>query len=189
MVVLGKLPGSLLIHFGTVVMLGTIILCYVIAVMDGHVVAWLPTISECGENPPEQYFFRYGILTGGLLLVVLALYIYTADFSFSHNQINLAMGVIAGLALGVVAVCAANENNVVHTTSAVIFFVLEDFLMARIILQRHTSLSRVSMVIKSVCTVVAWLATIGRCILVQLTLTRGSKVIAHNNEYIHVHRG
>ena len=114
--VLGKLPGNLLIHFGTVVILGTIILCYVIAVTDGHVKAWLPTISECGEHPPEQYFFRYGVLTGGLLLVVLALYIYTADFSFSHNEVNLSMGVVAGLCLGIVAVCAANENNLVHTS-------------------------------------------------------------------------
>ena len=116
--VLGKLPGTLLIHFGTVVILGTIVLCYIIAVTDGHVKAWLPTISECGEHPPEQYFFRYGVLTGGLLLVVLALYIYAADFSFSRNEINLSMGVVAGVSLGVVAVCAANENNLVHTSQS-----------------------------------------------------------------------
>lgn len=114
--VLGKISGKSLILFGALEMLTTILLCYVIAVMEGHVKAWLPTISECGDHPPEQYFFRYGILTGALLLVVLALYIYTADFSFSNNPINVYLGVIAGLSLGVVAVCAANEANVVHTS-------------------------------------------------------------------------
>lgn len=114
--VLGKISGQNVIHFGALVMLSTILLCYVIAVEEGHVKPWLPTISACGENPPEQYFFRYGILTGALLLVVLALYIYTADFPFSNDTINVSMGVTAGLCLGVVAVCAANENNLVHTS-------------------------------------------------------------------------
>lgn len=114
--VLGKISGKTLVHFGALVLLGTILLCYVIAVREGHVKAWLPTISACGEHPPEQYFFRYGILTGGLMLVVLALYIYTADFPFSQDSINRDMGVIGGLCLGGVAVCAANEAEVAHTS-------------------------------------------------------------------------
>ena len=120
--VLGKLSTKTLIHFGSLVMLSTILLCYVVAVSEGHVEAWLPTISACGERPPEQFFFRYGILTGALLLVVLALYIYTADFTFSRDPTSLDFGVISGLALGVVAVCAANENNTVHTSQLVHFF-------------------------------------------------------------------
>ena len=116
MVVLGKIPGKLLIHVGALVLMGTIIICYVIAVADGHVVPWLPTISECGENPPEQYVFRYGIHTGALLLVVLALYIYAVDFPFSHDTLNLVSGVVSGLCLGVVAICASNENNTLHSS-------------------------------------------------------------------------
>ena len=112
--VLGKVPAKGLIHFGAVLLLTTILLCYTIAVKEGHVQPWLPTISACGEHPPEWYFFRYGILVGGMLLVVLALYIYTADFSFSHNSVNVGLGVTAGLLLGVIAICAANENRTVH---------------------------------------------------------------------------
>ena len=115
-VVLGDLPGKKLVHFGAVEMLTTILLCYTIAVKEGHVKPWLPTISACGEHPPEQYFFRYGILVGAMLLLILALYIYTADFSFSHNSVNVGLGVTAALCLGVVAVCAANEDNLVHTS-------------------------------------------------------------------------
>lgn len=51
-----------------------------------------------------------------MLLVVLALYIYTADFPFSHDTANVSMGVIAGLCLGIVAVCGANENDLLHTS-------------------------------------------------------------------------
>jgi hypothetical protein len=164
MVVLGKIPAKWLVHFGALVLMGTIIVCYVIAVADGHVVPWLPTISECGENPPEQYVFRYGIHTGALLLVVLAIYIYTADFPFSHDALNVGLGVISGLCLGVVAICASNENNTVHSINAVIFFVLEDVLLLRITLQSRGSLSRRSLFVKSVCTVLTWLFSIGRCI-------------------------
>ena len=114
--VLGKISGKAVVQFGALEMLITILLCYVIAVKEGHVKAWLPTISACGEHPPEEYIFRYGILTGGLLLVVLALYFYTADFAFSHNTTNVQLGVIAGLALGVVAVCPANEAPIPHTS-------------------------------------------------------------------------
>lgn len=116
MAVLGKLSSKTLVHFGAVEMLFTILICYTIAVMEGHVEAWLPTISACGEHPPEEYIFRYGILSGALLLAVLALYVYTVDFPFSRDKINLALGVIAGLALGVVAICAANEDDLVHTS-------------------------------------------------------------------------
>ena len=115
-VVLGDFPGKKLIHFGAVEMLTTILLCYTIAVKEGHVKAWLPTISACGDHPPEQYFFRYGILVGAMLLLILALYIYAADFSFSHNSVNVGLGVTAALCLGVVAVCGANEDDIVHTS-------------------------------------------------------------------------
>ena len=114
MSVLGKLPAKSVIHFGALLLLATILLCYTLAVKEGHVPVWLPTISACGEHPPEWYFFRYGILVGGLLLAILALYIYTADFPFSHNSVNVGLGVTAGLFLGVIAICAANENRTVH---------------------------------------------------------------------------
>lgn len=197
MAVLGKLSGKTLIHFGAAEMLGTILICYIIAVLEGHVKPWLPTISACGEHPPEEYIFRYGIVSGALLLVVLAVYIYTADFPFSRDMANVTMGVVGGLALGVVGVCAANEDNLVHTSEsklllyilrapvfciynlllivyffytacAVIFFVLEDFLLFNITRQSQgSSLPRLSVVIKATCTIIAWFTSIMRRIQIQ----------------------
>ena len=119
--VLGDVPVLKLNHFVAASTLFTILLCYTIAVEEGHVPAWLPTISQCGDTPPEMYIFRYGILTGAMGLVVLSLYIYTADFSFSHNPTNVCLGVIAALCLGVVAIVADNENNLIHTSKCMQF--------------------------------------------------------------------
>jgi len=49
--------------------LATIFGCYLIAVGQGHVPAWLPMISDCAVYPPESYFFRIGIILGAGLLV------------------------------------------------------------------------------------------------------------------------
>ena len=114
MAVLGDVPMKKFIHFGAIVNSCTILVCYTIAVELGHVPAWLPTISACGEHPPEQYIFRYGLLSGGLMLAALSLYIYMADFSFSRSLVNVILGVTAGLCLGVIAICAANEDRNVH---------------------------------------------------------------------------
>ena len=114
---LGQISAFKLIHFTCVWILTVIFVCYAIAVSLGHVPAWLPTISNCGDTPPEQYIFRYGIFVGALMLVVLALYIYGADFPFSKDPINLFLGGFGGLCLGVVAICQDNEDNFVHTST------------------------------------------------------------------------
>ena len=111
---MGNVAVKTVIHFGAGMMMTTILLCYTLAVQEGHVNAWLPTISACGALPIEKYFFRYGLLSGAMLLVVLALYIYTADFPFSKDRLNVTLGVTAGLALGVVAICSYMEDHPVH---------------------------------------------------------------------------
>ena len=111
---MGNVAVKKVVHFGAAMMMSTILLCYTLAVWEGHVEAWLPTISACGALPIEKYFFRYGLLSGAMLLVVLALYIYTADFPFSKDRANVTLGVTAGLALGVVAICSYLEDRPVH---------------------------------------------------------------------------
>ena len=44
---------SSFIHAGAVEMTVVVLLCYGIAVKEGHVKAWLPAISSCGKLPPE----------------------------------------------------------------------------------------------------------------------------------------
>ena len=70
MTVLGRLSMSSFIHAGAVEMTVVVLLCYGIAVKEGHVKAWLPSISACGELPPE---------------VTLALTPITAIYQSSNN--------------------------------------------------------------------------------------------------------
>lgn len=113
MTVLGSVSARWLIHAGAIEMSFTILLCYALAVSFGHVKAWLPTISACGEHPPEQYPFRFGIMLGAILLEVEAIALYTAK---KTSHLTFVLGAIAAFCLGVVAVVAANENNIVHTS-------------------------------------------------------------------------
>ena len=117
MKVLGKFTAKGLIHFGAVEMTFVILLCYALAVANHHVKPWLPTISACGEHPPEQYPFRFGIMVGAMLLFVEAISLHAANIT---SNITYVLGVIGSLCLGIVAVVAANENNTVHTSELTI---------------------------------------------------------------------
>ncbi len=112
MKILGKFTARTLIHFGAIEMSFTILLCYALAVANHHVKPWLPTISDCGEHPPEQYPFRFGIMVGAMLLLIEAISLHAAKMSSSLTYI---LGVVASLCLGVVAVVASNEDNTVHS--------------------------------------------------------------------------
>ena len=111
MKILGKIDLRTILYFGVSEILITIILCYVLAVTLQHQPVWLPTISECGELSPEKYFFRWGILVGGLLLVIESTVLRAAD---RISTITFYAGVLAGLCLTGVAVVASNENLPVH---------------------------------------------------------------------------
>ena len=102
--VLGSIQSSIVIVFTAVTMFFTLIVCYVLAVRVNHVEPWLPSISECSIYPPETFLFRYGIMIGAMLLLVFSLCIYVGEFPYSHDIVNVTVGVIAALSLGVVAV-------------------------------------------------------------------------------------
>jgi len=112
MSIIGKVSARLLIHLGAAEMVATILICYALAVMEGHVEPWLPTISSCGNRPPEMFIFRYGIVTGGLLLAVEAIALYGAGL---FSELCLVLGTVAGLCLGVVGVVSDRELDSVHT--------------------------------------------------------------------------
>ena len=112
MKILEKFTARTLIHFGAIEMTFTILLCYGLAVVNHHVKPWLPTISACGEHPPEQYPFRFGIMIGAMLLLVEATALNAAKMS---SSVTYVMGVVAALCLGVVAVVASNEDHIVHS--------------------------------------------------------------------------
>ena len=114
MAMLGMVRINALIHFGMVMCLSTILLCYGMAVAQGHIKPWLPSISSSGYHPPEEYVFRYGLLSGALLMAAMALVIYKSDMPFSKDSFILFTGVVAPLCLGIVAVCAFVENKRIH---------------------------------------------------------------------------
>lgn len=109
--ILAKLSFRVILYTGIVEVLFTILLCYGLAVALGHKPMFLPTISECGEEAPEKYFFRWGILVGGILLAVEAVFLHNAK---RISQLGYTFGVIAGVALTGVACVASNENLTIH---------------------------------------------------------------------------
>ena len=108
---LAKLNFRVILYTGIVEVLFTILLCYALAVILGHKPVFLPTISECGEEAPEKYFFRWGILVGGILLVIEAITLHNAKRISQHGFI---IGVIAGVCLTGVACVASNEDLTIH---------------------------------------------------------------------------
>ena len=112
--ILSKIRAPVLIHTAVLVNLGTIILCYVLAVVNGHVPPWLPMISDCAVFPPEKYPFRLGIVLGASLLAVQAVTKYYADKTQPYSKLCAVLGVVASTGLAVVGVVNEKENDDIH---------------------------------------------------------------------------
>lgn len=123
MVVLGRVPVNVFIHFGVLVFLGTILLCYILAVSLHHVPAWLPMISDCAVQAPEKYPFRWGFMVGSTLLGAESVIIYGADKPYSKSKLALVMGVLASFGLSVVGVVNEDEDNLIHSSKDAVFYV------------------------------------------------------------------
>jgi hypothetical membrane protein len=124
--------------------LATIFTCYFIAVYLGHVdKPWLPMISDCGVFPPEKYIFRVGLITSaGLLLRASKMvrdYVRAATrrserasgvrhgtccgFKRSTEDWSVIVVSVSSVCLATVAAVSEQEDNPIHSTAAVIFFV------------------------------------------------------------------
>lgn len=116
MAVLNQIPLKILIHTTAIEMLLTILTCYTMAVYDGHVQPWLPTISECGVYPPEKYFFRYGFVIGACLMAVQGVATYYALKSWAKSKTYLFLVSVASFCLGLVGVVSMKEDGAVHNS-------------------------------------------------------------------------
>lgn len=112
---ISKLKAPVFFHLAVAETLGTILLCYGIAVASGHVPAWLPMISDCAVLAPEKYPFRFGMILGATLLEVEILLVYFADKGFSGDKACLVIGSIGTLGFGVVGAVNEEENNTIHS--------------------------------------------------------------------------
>jgi hypothetical protein len=99
----------------------TISVVYIIGGSTSQLKFWpLTTISVYGSTLPAAYFFRGGFITVGICVTILALSIRKHPY-FERNYILL---MISGLCLASCASISCAENNNVHSTFAIIFFLL-----------------------------------------------------------------
>ena len=115
MAVVSSIHMVVVTHAGALVTLGTVLLCYTIAVSLGHVPAWLPMISDCAVDPPEKYIFRLGIVIDAMILALNTVVVYkVAGRAFSNSKLGLILGLVGCAALAVVGVVNENENGYLH---------------------------------------------------------------------------
>ena len=111
-VILGKLPFRILLTAGSLLLIAVVLTCYGLAVSEGHVPAWLPSISSCGDKPPEKFIFTYGMLAVAALLFLESVCIYGADKPFSGSLPILLTSSVATFFLGIVgSVCSACDHG------------------------------------------------------------------------------
>jgi len=132
MEILYQTTGNFMMNLTGIFSLTTIFGCYLIAVSQGNVPVWLPMISDCAVDPPESYFFRFGIITSAALLNVNAImmlcYRKASQFQAEGNGITIFDQVAYGFALtgsiGLALVGSINEkeNMSLHGASAGTFF-------------------------------------------------------------------
>ena len=114
MIVYGSLKVKTITYATVLVTCGTIILCYTLAVILGHVPAWLPMISDCAVEAPEKYLFRLGVIPGAVALFANVIMVYYAFPDFRLRSLELATGVVASVGLAVLTAVNEDENNTIH---------------------------------------------------------------------------
>ena len=119
MKILASWPATSFIHAGVIETLSTVLLCYALAVINGHVPAWLPYISSCALYPPEKYVFRLGIVIGASFLAVQAVLIYYANRELRLAKVLFLLAVVSSASLSVVGVVNSKEDGTVHTCKIV----------------------------------------------------------------------
>ena len=126
----------------------TLILCYIIAVSKGHVIPWLPYISDCAVGYPEAYIFRSGMTLTSFFGMLSYYEFYVCINRFNKTIlpfISLIFGIIANLGLAGVAVVNERENHKLHIISAVVFFAFQLVYMWLIILNIRYSTEKIHM--------------------------------------------
>lgn len=121
MKVLASWSSTLLVHLGILEFAVTLLTCYTLAVVNGHVPAWLPMISDCAVYAPEKYVFRLGVVLGASLIAFQAVATYNANKTMLLAKPMAVLGVVAAAGLGVVGVVNEVEDDFVHTCKWPIF--------------------------------------------------------------------
>jgi len=129
MEVLLEVKAKYLAYVSSILALATIFVCYILAVSQGNVPVWLPMISDCAIFPPEEYIFRVGIILSAALLnlnsVLMLFYQHNAKIGGAtcFDKVTLSLATLGCAGLMVVGAVNEKENNTIHSTGAIIFFV------------------------------------------------------------------
>jgi len=158
--------------------LGTLFLCYIIAVTQGHVPVWLPMLSACAIYPPESYFFRMGLISSAVLLNIVSLLMlcyrnlscFNKDPETSYgtfDKVAYIFATIASIGLGIVGAVNEVEDGFIHGTGAVLFFAFYLIYMCMVTsrLWKNSKHSLKSLRIKCGLTFVAFVSLISLAIL------------------------
>jgi hypothetical membrane protein len=131
------------INYAVFVPVVTILVCYVTAVLSGHVPGWwLPMVSDCGVHFPEKWIFHIGLIVSSVLIHSASKVV--RDFISSNNSENssskwedaaVILNFISCVGLAGCASVTVKEDNNIHGISAVIFFVFYIFYMWIVVLR------------------------------------------------------
>lgn len=127
-------PAKDITKIGCIMPIFTIVICYITALSLGHVKLWpLPMISDCGCDTPEKWIFRLGLITSAGFLTrqagLVRDYLRRLGAGPKPNHCgsvattSVYVATIASCGLAGCAAVSEKENNPIHSTSAVIFFV------------------------------------------------------------------
>ncbi len=117
-----KSPAINLPLWAAVVPLGTVIICYLVAVNLGHVPACIPNFTGCtsvsstGRMPPESLIFRAGMLPTALVLALFwqrcATFLALGGQSGARLHMLRVLGIFAAISLVTYSVTLGFEDDV-----------------------------------------------------------------------------
>lgn len=126
----------------------------------------VPTISNTWEDPPGNFLSRVVVSTVALGMALLQPVFFKPLRSklWKQGRVNIVLGVIACLGLSIVgAVCDSASDpeclgqNTLHTTSAVIFFILYNGNMVVLTKETGHPLAAAALAVVLTCTKARWL--------------------------------
>jgi len=130
--VLKQISFSVDLKYCSSLTLITIMTCYTIAVLKGHVPVWLPYISDCAVGYPEAYIFRSGMTLSSFFLFLNSYEFFL--FAKKYNKgllpyLSLFYSILSNTGFGILSVVNEKENDTIHLFGAIIFFAMQGFYM------------------------------------------------------------
>jgi len=125
---LGMFGACVFVYLSSLFTICVILLCYIIAVYNGHVPLFLPMISDCGVYAPERYIFTIGLVLAAVFLFINSMFLYfflstiTLGGRRDSDRVALVFSFISAAALSLLAAANELDGPEVHDAAAFTFF-------------------------------------------------------------------